>query len=66
MSSALYSLSGFFFVVFLAVLFSMWNLGFLTRDQIQALGSESILTTGPPENSPIKKSKSFKMHLHAL
>ena len=40
-----------FFFFWLSLL-SLWDLSFLTRDQIQGLGNESaVLATGPPGNS---------------
>ena len=43
------------FSFFLAVSHGLWDLSSSTRNQTQALGSESsvrVLTTGPPGNSP--------------
>ena len=43
------------FFFFLAVSHGLWDLSSSTRNQTQALGSESsvrVLTTGPPGNSP--------------
>ena len=41
----------YLFIYFLATTCSLWDPSSLTRDWTCALGSERVLTTGPPENS---------------